>query len=211
MEQPNLTLGWSYDLLNRIFQMNLDEVNEPIETSTGLSIVQIKEKQGSYIPEFAEAQEKARVAVGSQLAKDIARTKTKEYLEAIKEELNKSKLQDFHKAAQALELEIHQTPVFNRGQYLPQIGISKDFQEAAFTLTGENKLSDIVEIANGYCILHLDNYIPIDESEYEKAKEELARTISQEKQNAAFGNFVEQLRVKSGLINNLSGLSNQSQ
>jgi len=41
LEQPNLTLGWSYDLLNRIFQMNLNEVNEPIETDTGLSIVQI--------------------------------------------------------------------------------------------------------------------------------------------------------------------------
>jgi len=37
MEQPNLTLGWSYDLFNRIFQMDLNEVNEPFETAGGLS------------------------------------------------------------------------------------------------------------------------------------------------------------------------------
>jgi len=211
MEQPNLTLGWSYDLLKRVFQMDLSEVNEPIETATGLSIVQIKEKRDSYIPEFSEVQDKARTAVASEMAKDIAREKTEEYLEALKEELNKTKLRDFPVAAKALSLEIHQTPVFNRDQYLPQIGISKDFQEAAFALTEENKLSNVVEIAKGYCILHLDNYIPIEETEYEKAKEELAKSISQEKQNAVFGDFVAQLRVQSGLVDNIPELRNPAQ
>ena len=209
MEQPNLTLGWSYDLLNRIFQMNLSEVNEPIETTTGLSIVQIKEKRDSYIPEFGNVRDKARSAVADEMAKDVALKKTEEYLEAMKEELNKTKLKNFPEAAKALKLEIHQTPVFNRGQYLPQIGISKEFQEAAFNLTNGNKLSNVVEIAKGYCILHLDNYIPIEESEYEKAKEELAKTISQEKQNTVFGDFVAQLRIESGLIDNIPELQNQ--
>jgi len=211
MEQPNLTLGWSYDLLNRIFQMNLDEVSEPIETATGLSIVLIKEKRDSYIPEFVEVQDKARTAVASEMAKDVALKKTQEYLEAINEELSKTKLRDFPKAAKVLGLEIHQTPVFNRGQYLPQIGISKEFQEAAFALTEENNISNVVEIANGYCILHLDNYIPIEESEYERTKEKLAQTISQEKQNLVFGDFVAQLRIASGLIDNIPELRGSAQ
>jgi len=211
MEQPNLTLGWSYDLLNRIFQMNLDEVNEPIETTTGLSIVQIKEKRDSYIPEFDEVRDKVHTAVAGEMAKDVALKKTQGYLEAINEELNKTKLRDFPKAAKALGLEIHQTPVFNRGQYLPQVGISKEFQEAAFALTEENNISDVVEIANGYCILHLDNYIPIEDSEYEETKEELAQTISQEKQNAVFGDFVAQLRIDSGLLDNIPELRGLAQ
>ena len=211
LEQPNLTLGWSYDLLNRIFEMNLNEVNEPIETASGLSIVQIKEKRESYIPQFSEVQDKVRIAVASEMAKDVALVKTKEYLEAIKKELGEAKLKDFPKAAKTLGLEIHQTPVFSRGQYLPQIGISKDFQEAAFALTEANDLSNVVEIAKGYCILHLDNYTPIEQSEYEKAKDELAQTISQEKQNTVFGDFVAQLRIESGLIDNLPKLRSQAQ
>jgi len=211
MEQPNLTLGWSYDLLKTIFQMNLDEVNAPIETATGLSIVQIKEKRDSYIPEFDEVQDKARTSVIAEMAKDIALAKTQEYLETITEELNKTKLRDFPKTAKVLGLEIHQTPVFNRGQYLPQVGISKEFQEAAFALTEENNISDVVEITNGYCILHLDNYIPIEDSEYEQVKEELAQTISQEKQNEVFGNFVAQLRVDSGLTDNIPALGGSAQ
>jgi len=191
--------------------MNLDEVNEPIETTTGLSIVQIKEKRDSYIPEFGEVRDKARSAVAGEMAKDIALKKTEGYLEALKEELNKTKLKNFPEAAKTLELEIHQTPVFNRGQYLPQIGISKEFQEAAFNLTDENKLSGVVEIAKGYCVLHLDNYIPIEENEYEKAKEELAKAISQEKQNTVFGDFIAQLRIESGLIDNIPELQSQGQ
>ena len=155
--------------------------------------------------------DKARSAVADEMAKDVALKKTEEYLEAMKEELNKTKLKNFPEAAKTLKLEIHQTPVFNRGQYLPQIGISKEFQEAAFDLTNGNKLSDVVEIAKGYCILHLDNYIPIEESEYEKAKEELAKTISQEKQNAVFGDFVAQLRITSGLVDNIPELRSSVQ
>jgi len=210
-EQPNFTLGWSYDLLNKIFQMSVNEVREPFETTTGLSIIQIKEKRESHIPEFSEAQEKVSESLIIQKAKEIANTKTFEYLEALKEELNKSKLWDFPKAAKALELEIHQTPVFSRGQYLPQIGISKDFQESAFQLTENSKLSDVVETEKGYCILHLDNYIPVDMSEYEEAKEELAQSISMEKRNTLFGDFVMQLRLKADIVDNISKLRSQTQ
>jgi len=206
MEQPNLTLGWSYDLLGKIFKMDLNEINEPFETPTGLSIVSINEKKDTYVPEFNEAQDKVREALAKIKSKEIAKKKADEHLEAIKEELNKSKLRDFAKSAKTLGLEIHQTPEFNRGQYLPQVGISKEFESTAFQLTDENKLSGVVEITNGFCILHLDNYVPVDLSEYEKAKDELAQSISDDKQKAQFGDFVSQLRVEAGLVDNLAQL-----
>jgi len=211
MEQPNLALGWSYDLLDKIFKMKENDVNEPFEISSGLLIVQIKEKRGSYTPEFNEVSEKAREAVMNEGARKIAEAKTGEYLDAIEGELDKSKLRDFPKAAKALKLEIHQTPVFSRGQYLPQIGISKEFQEAAFQLTKDKKISDVVETATGYCILHLDNYIPVENSEYEKSKEELAQTLAREKQNTVFGDFVAQLRLEANLENNLPQLRDLTQ
>jgi len=199
------------DLLNELFQMEKDEIGEPFETLNGISIVQIKEKRESYIPEFQEAQDRSREAVIEKEARKIAKQKTVEYLKAIKEELDGSKLRDFPKASKELKLEIHQTPVFNRGQYLPLIGISKEFQKAAFGLTEDNKVSDVVETATGYCILHLDEYVPIETSEYEKAKDGLAQELSDEKRNAVFGDFVTQLRVEAGLFNNIAELRDQSQ
>jgi len=211
MERPNLTLGWSYDLLNRIFKMELKEVNEPIESDNSISIVQIKEKRDAYIPEYTDVKDKAQSAVAAELAKEIAREKAEEQLVLIKEVLGSTKIENFPKIAQDLGLDIHQTPVFNRDQYLPQIGISKDFQEAAFSLTDTSKLSGVVGVANGYCVLYLDNYIPIDEKEYTSVKDELAQSISKEKQNIVFGDFVAQLRIESGLIDNIPELRNLTQ
>ena len=211
MEQPNLTAGWSYDFLNDLFQMTENEISEPFETPNGVSIVQIKEKRESYIPEFQEAQDKSREAVINVETKKVAREKADGYFEAINEELDKSKLRDFPKTAKELQLEIHQTPVFNRGQYLPKIGISKEFQEAAFELTEDNKISNVVETATGYCILHLDDYIPIENSEYASAKNDLAQEILNEKRNVVFGDFVTQLRVKANLFSNIAELREQSQ
>ena len=125
--------------------------------------------------------------------------------------MDKSKLRDFPKAAKELKLEIHQTPVFNRGQYLPQIGISKEFQETAFELTEDNKISDVVETATGYCILHLDDYIPIENSEYEAGKNNLAQELSNEKRRAIFGDFVTQLRIKADLYSNIAESQSRSQ
>ncbi|MBN1870178.1 MAG: SurA N-terminal domain-containing protein [Candidatus Omnitrophica bacterium] len=206
MEQPNLTAGWSYDILNDLFQMDVNEISEPYETADGITILQIKENRESYTPEFQEAKEKAQEAVIEKEAGKIAEQKAAENLKAIKEELNKSKLQDFPKAAKDLGLKIDQTPTFNRGQYLPQIGISKEFQEAAFALTEDNKVSEVVETAKGYCILHLDDYVPIENSDYEKAKDALAQELSDEKRNAAFADFVSQLRIKANLIDHLPEL-----
>jgi len=206
MEQPDLSLGWSYDLLNKIFQMEEGDINEPFETSDGIIIVQLKEERDAFIPEFAEAKEKAEKKVIEQKAQAIAKEKTAEYLDAIQNELNKSKLKDFPKAAKALELEIHQTPIFSRGQYLPKIGISKEFQEAAFTLNDDKTVSKVVETSTGYCILHLDNYIPADKDEYMKVKDSLKEALLEEKQDSVFGDFVTQLRMKAAFVDNLANL-----
>ncbi len=210
MEQPNLTLGWSYDFLNKMFGMEINEISAPFETPNGLSIIQIKEKRESYIPEFAEARAKAEEAVIDKKAREISKEKASEHLVAMKTELDKSKLRDFPKAAKELELEIFQTPTFIRGQYLPQVGISKEFQEAAFALTQDNKISNIVETSTGYCILHLDDYVPVEDSSYAEAKGELAQTLSNEKRNTVFGDFVAQLRIEAEILNNLAPPENES-
>ena len=209
-DQPNLTLGWPYDLLNRIFEMGLSEVNKPFETSNGMVIVQVKETKEPYVPEYDEAKEKAQTAFIELKAKAIAKEKAGGYKQAVLGELEKSKLRDFPKAAKDLGLDIVQTPVFSRGQYLPQIGLSKDFQEAAFALNEENNISDVVETEKGYCILHLDNFIPVEETDYKKVKEELAQSISDQKRNEVFGEFLMQLRQDAGLIDNIPELRDRT-
>lgn len=199
MEQPNLALGWSYDLLDEIFQLEPNIIHEPFEASGGIHIVKLKEKKDAFVPAHPGIKDKVHEAVLNSKAKGVAQKKAKEHLASIHEELSKTKVKDFAKAAKTLDLEIHQTPEFRRGQYLPKIGIAKEFQEAAFTLTEENDISGIVETTNGFCILHLDSYVPVSKEDFERERETLAESLLTQRRNEAFNDFLTSLRLAAKL------------
>lgn len=208
LDQPNLSLGWSFEVLNKVYQLDLNQISEPLETPRGYVIVQMKEKQNSRLPEYAEVKDKAKDAYLREQAKGAALEKAKEYREKIKSEYDQSSVPDFPKIAQKLNLKILQTPVFNRGQYLPAIGLAKEFQEAAFGLDEKNKISDAVATDKGYSILYLDRYIPVDEAQYQKDKETFSQTLQTEQKNEVFSGFLTQLRLQAGLVDYLAKENN---
>lgn len=202
-EQPNLAPGWSYDFLNKLFELGQGYVHEPLETPQGFLVAKIKEKKDAYVPEYPEAKGKVRESVVAKEAKSIALQKAEGALKTVKEEWERAALKEFPTIAKNLGLEINQTPLFTRGQYLPKVGISGDFQEAAFGLTKENSISGTVETANGYCILHLDDYVPADDGAYEKERETLRASLLKEREAQAFNDFLSRLRIKAKLTSNI--------
>jgi len=208
-EQPNLNLGWSYDLLKGIFQLPVNQTIAPFETTDGIYIVKVSDKKAAHIPTYEDAKEKVQQALIKQEAKMIAATKAAVYLQQIKESYNNSPLKDFGNIVKEAGLDLNQTPNFIRGQYLPKIGLSKEFQDAAFELTEDNKMSDVVEIPAGFCILHLDTSVPIDEEQYLKQKDKFSQTLLQDQRSEIFSDFLSALRVKANLEDNLSKLRQQ--
>lgn len=206
-EQPNLSLGWSFPLIQQIFQLDTGEISAPVETPQGYQVLRIKDKKNAYIPEFAEAHDKVKEAWLKSQGKEISKQKAEESLDKLKQEFAQYKLPDFAQIAKQFGLDIYQTPVFNRGQYLPAIGIAKDFQEAAFSLSPENRLSGIVETDKGYAIIHLDTVIPVDQEQFNKEKPMLAQMLLMEKKNETFTDFLSQLRLKADLQENVSKAS----
>lgn len=203
MDQPDLTLGWPYELLIKLFAMDKNAVNDPFETPRGMLIVKIKEKKDAYIPEYKDVAEKVTEALRKNKAKVIAREKTEEYLKLIQDAFARTELKNFAQTAKDLGLEVHQTPVFGRGEYLPVVGISKEFQDAAFALTEQNDLSGVAAAENGYCILHLDSRVPADEKQFEEKKQSLSEKLLNERRTQAFNDFLNQLRFKAQITSNL--------
>lgn len=203
MEQPDLALGWSYELLLKLFQMNENAVNEPFETARGMLIVKVKQKKDAYIPEYNDVAGKVSEAVVKSKAKAIARQKAEDYLELIQEAFAKTELKDFAQTVKSLGLEIHQTPVFSHGEYLPVIGISKEFQDTAFALTEQDKLSGVVATETGYSVLHLDSRVPADEKNFEEQKAALSETLLNERRTQAFNDFLSNLRLKANLTSHI--------
>lgn len=198
-DNPNLTLGWPFELLNQVFKMKTDDIQGPFETSNGFVILKIAEKHGAYIPEYDEVKDKVKDRYLREQAKELTKTKSEEFRQKIKEKLDRSEIRDFSKTAKELGLDIEQTPSFNRGQYLPNIGIVKDFENAAFSLSEKNDLSEVIETPKGYCILHLDNFSPAVQDQFEEQAEQLKQKLLSERKNEAFSEFMTRIRLQANL------------
>jgi parvulin-like peptidyl-prolyl isomerase len=210
MEQPNLQIGSSYEALQGIFQLKVGDTTAPFETPNGYQIVKMKEKKEGYVPDYNQAKDKVIDAWKLGEAKKLAKQKAEEELAAIKNAFKEVRRPDFAATAKSLGLELQQTPIFSRNEYLPNLGISKEFQEVAFSLNEDNRLVDnAVETLRGYAILYLDSKQPIDEKDYEKHKQEIANALLTEKRNAGFSEFLTQLRLKANLQDNISDVINR--
>ncbi len=209
-QQPNLKIGWSYPLLQKAFELKTDEISAPIETPKGYYILKLTERKEAYTPEFAEALPKVKDALQLEEAHKITKQKAEELLKQVKEQLS-SHNDDFTKTAKSLGLGIEQTPAFARGEYLPTVGISKDFQDIAFSLNKDNALSNVIEVGKGYGFLHLDAYLPINEEQFNKEKNEFAQNLMAGKRSEAFTDFLMKLRLKANLVDNISKLKKQNQ
>ncbi len=204
MEQPDLTLGWSYELLLKLFQLDENTVNDPFETPQGILIVKIKEKRAAYTPEYTDVVGKVKEAVVKAKAKVKAREKTQEYLTLIQEAFAKTQLKDFAETVKNLGLEIHQSPVFSREEYLPVVGISKEFQDAAFALTDENKLSNVVETEIGHCVLYWNSRVVADQKTFDEQKASISEKLLNERRTEAFNDFITRLRLNANIATNIT-------
>lgn len=195
IEQPILSLGWSLDLLQQAFASEKNSFVGPFETENGIQILRIKEKRDSFIPPFNDAKTNVIEAVLNTKALAMAKQKADELFL----ELSTNTDADLEKVAIAAGFKIEQTPIFGQGEYLPTIGISQDFQEAAFNLTADNPIAGPIKIAKGYALMKLDQFEGIDQEKFEAEKEEFTQNLLARKRMIAMNEFVTQLRAESKL------------
>ena len=205
-EQPNLKIGWSYELLKKSFELTKGAISSPIETTEGYYILKLKERRSSYIPGFLEIQEKIKDAVLGQKAQQIAATKAAEILKSMKEILQPAPDKKFNELAEAVGLNVTQTPLFSKGEYIPNIGVSRDFQDAAFGLNEQNKLSEVVETPKGFCILYFQGREQANAEGFLKEKEQFTQNLLAEKRSEAINEYLSILRIKANLQDNIAKL-----
>lgn len=202
-EETAQKTGLPLEVLQRALSLEQNKISGPIETSGGFYIIQLKEKKDSSIPSFEEAGGKVEDIVLTKKSQEITKQKADEILKKIKEQLSSNPQNKFTDMTAALNLKAAQTETFTRGQYLPTIGFSKEFQETAFSLNENNNLSDVIELAKGYAILSFVARPGIDQEKFAKEKEEFAKRVLLAKKNEAFSNFIGRLRIKANLQDNI--------
>ncbi|HPN55660.1 MAG TPA: SurA N-terminal domain-containing protein [Candidatus Omnitrophota bacterium] len=199
LQKPDLSMGWSFPLIQQLFELPKGQILGPVEASDGYQILQIKERREPTLPDYPSVQDNVKAAWIKGEAKKIARKKADQFLGQIREALSQPGNPGFKTIAENLGLAVSQTPVFQRGEYLPNIGLSRDFQEAAFALKNSSDVSAPVETEKGFYLLILDSYVPVDMEKYKEEKTPYLQEILQEKKAKAFEEILNRLRLDANL------------
>lgn len=196
-EQPKLQPGWTFPLVEKIFRFNEGEVLGPVRTPDHLQVLVVKEKRPRLAPEYAEVKDEVAQAWKEQRASELAKEKAEELRKALQEQLSQNS-----PVSLAGLGEVKETPLFKRGTYLPEVGLSQEFQQAAFALTEENPIGGPVKTAKGWAVLRLKERAPLDMEQYAKEKDRIEKELIDAAKERAFDEYVARLRIRANLQSN---------
>jgi len=151
-------------------------------------IYALKEKKPGRIPELSEVKDKVKEFIINEESGKTAKSK-------IKECADKLKTKPFNRIASGYGLKNGETKFFKSGDQLDNLGPGQIFWDTAKKLK-ENQVSDIFSDANGYYIIKLKAFKPVDEDKFAKEKKSLGDNLLSQEQSKAFDKFVAEIKKK---------------
>jgi peptidyl-prolyl cis-trans isomerase D len=207
--EPLLGVDWSAEDMVRLFNLGDGEITDVISTALGPYIFQLKQKRTDYLPTLDEVKEKIKDAFVKEKSKELAKSNSDNYYSQILSKKQQNQNLEIAKIVEELSLTVKETEFFSRFTPTSDIGAYEDFNAAAFNLK-EGEISQPLELPQGYfIIIDVSQRKPIDEAEFEKAKENLKKALLSEKKNEVFEQFFAQLKQKANLTDYVGASVNQ--
>ncbi|MDP3142791.1 MAG: SurA N-terminal domain-containing protein [Candidatus Omnitrophota bacterium] len=188
-----------FEIIQTAFMLKEKQFSNPVLAANGCYIVRIKEKKNAYLPDFTEAKPRVEKILLQQRARGIAQENARQ----IHDKIN-LKIKNFNGWAAEFNLKVNQTQLFKLGEYLPSVGASVEFQNAAFNLKDKNTISGVVSSPLGFYILKSEEFLPIDEQKFKNEKDDFKEKLLEQKRKELFNNFFEALKKKANLQDNIS-------
>lgn len=177
------------------FALEEGQLARPIQTTQGIFLFALKERQESRLPELSEVKAAVEQTYRVDQAKNLAKTAAEELLAAAKD------LGSLQKAAAKQKLAVEETDMIKRsfGAFIPKLGASEELAETAFTLTTEQPIADqVFAVNNKYAVVSLKKSVTADlEKLDDVARNELSGRLLLEKQEAAVNDKLKELRDQS--------------
>lgn len=199
MEKPP-EIGWSYAILQRAFELKENEISEPLEDAQSYLFIKLKERRLAHVPSFEEARKDVLAALKQEKAREIARVRAEEFLKSFQTHLAGTPKTSFPEYVEAQGRTLTKIPAFHRHQYIESIGIAKEFQETAFTLTAQTNVSPVVSMPQGFGIIYLESFQPVSEENFQKEKETFSQELIAQKKNRKLQDYLASLRQKAQVV-----------
>ncbi len=174
------------------FDLDKNEVSEPLELSDGYYILQLIAKQPAIIPELKSVEKEVRQDLIQERRNDLAKEEAEKFLNDLQDGVA------FETAAASRKLKAETTGFFKRSGAIPEIGVEPDFQETAFALSQSKLLpDDVIKGRQGYYVLQFEAREEADLKEFEEEKSGIMTSLLFEKRQRAMAAFLDAVRKKS--------------
>jgi peptidyl-prolyl cis-trans isomerase D len=184
-------LGGDERLQKSIDSLEKGEVSEVIAHEGKFYLIQVVDSKESYIPEMSEVSEQVQRDFIDHLSLAAAKEGAEGYLQELKGGA------DWLELAKSKGLEVDETGFFTRGQSIPKIGYAPLLDEAAFSLSSEERYPDQVFDVNKkvYIIRWLDRK-GVNSEDFDKEKKSFKQALLLAKERRISNAWLQSLRDK---------------
>jgi len=191
-------IGWAPEINQIAFSLKEEEISRVLKTFQGYYILGLEERRPSYIPNFAEAQEKVEEVLITQKAQELAQQKAK--FIKLQGETGVS----FSSLAEEQKLEHEHLKYFNREIGIQEIyGEDREkFIDLAFSLP-VGKIGEPLLLTNGYYLINLQGR-EVPSEEFPEQKEKFKQDLLSQKRDIFLQAWLAKIREKAKIIDNSS-------
>jgi hypothetical protein len=158
----------------------------------------VKDKRDAFIPPFADIQDKVKDAFLLEKSKEVAQQKAKDFLTQAT-----APNATFEKIALDQNLTIKETPLFSREEYVSELGMAKNFKDAAFSLKPDETASSVIASENAFLVVKSIETVFLDEEKFTQEKDAFARELLDRKKTEKFSEFFRELKKQANVVSNV--------
>jgi len=188
-DEPILGLGQSPEAASKAFDMKQGDVAGPLRASRGFVFETMVAKQDPYVPKLDEVKDRVR----EEVIKDKARTLSQQKAAEIAAKLKAAT--DFEKAAKAAGLEAKTTELIARDAPIPDLGVAKAVEDAAFRLP-LGMVSDAIATDNGTAIIKVMEKQSVTAADWASSKDRFREELLTDRRNRFFGAYMVKAKQK---------------
>lgn len=182
-------IGGDMNLCQSLFALDEKGVSELVEADEMFYIIQIADKEESYLPEMDTVLDALDIDYQDHLVALAAKSAAETYLASLKEG------KDWDEFAKENGLEPEMTDFFPREGSVPLIGYAPELQEEAFKLSEEKRFPEEVFENRSYSyVIRWEDAQEIDLEKYKVEKDGFRNNLIMQKQQAVFTDWLESLK-----------------
>ena len=192
-------VGWSYEFTKAGFELEKNQINNMlVKTEKGLYIIQLKEKKGPYLPDYAKVKDSVKKAFIKEGSIKLSGERSEKiYLDTSVRVKAGEKFED---AVKESGLQLKQTDFIGRDSYAPEIGPAKELVDTAFSVN-IGAISRPLKTLQGWVIIEPLEIKPIEEAKFIEEKDKFKEKLLADKKEEVFNEYFQDVQKKAGFVN----------